>query len=103
MQWSDMGGPGSSLGPQQTAETKDPRNDGTWVRFAHGAIYNSTGLGLRILDGAIWQHYQQVGGPNGSLGLPTSGVHTDKTGKQVASFQGGTLTYHPSTRSVTQS
>ena len=76
MRWSDLGGPGSYLGPQQTAEAGAPDGNGTWVQFQNGAIYNITGLGVRAVHGAIWQHYQAIGGPVSPLGYPLD----DETG-----------------------
>ncbi len=72
MRWSDLGGPGSFLGPQVTVEAPAPAGGGTWVEFQNGAIYNVTPAGLHVIHGMIWLHYAALGGPVSSLGYPAT-------------------------------
>ncbi|MBO0730097.1 MAG: twin-arginine translocation signal domain-containing protein [Acidimicrobiaceae bacterium] len=70
MRWSDLGGPGSFLGPQVTVEATAPAGGGTWVEFRNGAIYDVAPQGLHFIHGAIWLHYEALGGPRAFLGYP---------------------------------
>jgi SpoIID/LytB domain protein len=48
---------------------------GTRQRFRIGAIYHNTGAGITVwLKGAIYDEYTAVGGANGVLGLPATGI-----------------------------
>jgi uncharacterized protein with LGFP repeats len=64
--------------------------------FSTGAIYNSVVGAACVLYGPILEDYLGSGGPSGSLGLPTSSVTIESNGEEVATFQGGELTYQPS-------
>jgi uncharacterized protein with LGFP repeats len=64
--------------------------------FSTGALYNSDVGVACVLYGQILTQYLSMGGPSGSLGLPTSSVEVEADGEQVGNFQFGTLTYQPS-------
>jgi uncharacterized protein with LGFP repeats len=60
----------SLLGNPVTGQT--PVADGTVQRFQRGRIYWSAPTGAHLVTGAIAVAYDQLGGPGGVLGFPTS-------------------------------
>lgn len=63
--------------------------------FSTGAIFDSTVGASCVLHGPILEQYLADGGPQSSLGLPTSSVEALPDGDDQATFQFGTLTYDP--------
>jgi hypothetical protein len=95
--WQD-----DELGTRVLGVPSGPESDGSASgisygsqSFSTGAIYNSE-VGLAcVLYGQILQQYLAMGGPSGSLGLPTSSVTLESDGTEIATFQHGTLTAQP--------
>nr|WP_020640613.1 GH25 family lysozyme [Amycolatopsis balhimycina] len=72
--YTDLGGASSYLGNPSGGEYAAA---GGWAQnYEQGIIGYFPATGAYAVHGAIWQHYQQLGGPGGVLGLPT----TDETG-----------------------
>ncbi|MEV6874516.1 hypothetical protein [Amycolatopsis sp. NPDC051128] len=72
--YTDLGGASSYLGNPTGGEYAAA---GGWAQnYEQGVIGYFPATGAYAVHGAIWQHYQQLGGPGGVLGLPT----TDETG-----------------------
>ncbi|WP_020574228.1 M15 family metallopeptidase [Actinopolymorpha alba] len=65
-----LGGPTGVLGPPTSAVT--PVTGGYFRWFMNGRIYYSTAAGAWELTGVMLDHFLALGGPDGSLGLPTS-------------------------------
>jgi hypothetical protein len=91
-----MGGVSSFLGPSVGVVYQV--GTGWGQNYANGAIYWSPGTGAHEVHGAILGHYQQLGGPAGALGFPT----TDETGTpdtvgRYNHFQYGAMYWTPVT------
>jgi LGFP repeat len=69
---------------------------GTVSHFTNGAIYYTPFLGAaREVMGDIYNKYQnELGGPTGWLGFPTSGQGTSAIGDKYNDFVGGVLVNH---------
>jgi hypothetical protein len=78
-----------------------PGTAGLESRFETRTAFWKSATGTRWLNGPILQRYRQEGGPNGSLGFPTSDVRTAATGVQRATFEHGAITYDPATDTTT--
>ncbi len=71
--WKNLGAEKGSLGDAIMNEYVLPDGKGLYQRFAHGTIYWRADLkACVILDDAINTEWQALGGPAGTLGLPTS-------------------------------
>jgi hypothetical protein len=68
---------------------------GRQLRFADATLYAGSATGTWLLTGPVLAAYQANGGPNGSLGLPTSGVATTRAGQRRASFERGAIVIEP--------
>ncbi len=65
---------------------------GAFRDYAHGTIYWTAGTGARESYGGIHTRYQNVGGPDSWLGLPTTGVGSaGVAGALTQSFQHGAI------------
>jgi hypothetical protein len=97
--WSALGGASATIG-RPTSDVMALMNAdgvpiGRTARFTGGAIYATDALGAWELTGAIRDEYEgSLGGPNGWLGLPISGMETAGSGDPYADFQGGVVVDH---------
>ncbi len=90
------GGPSSHVGWPETGILKAPRK-GHKVRLQRGYLFSKPGLGAHVMFGPVLRYWAtDQGGPNGSLGYPTSNVRTVRAGERV-DFQHGRITYVAST------
>jgi GH25 family lysozyme M1 (1,4-beta-N-acetylmuramidase) len=71
--YNALGGPTSYLGTPTT--NRYPAAGGWAQNYQYGVIGYYPPTGAYAVHGPIWQHYQQLGGPGGVLGLPA----TDQT------------------------
>jgi S-formylglutathione hydrolase FrmB len=84
------------LGPCLTGEYDVRGGKATDFRF--GRVFWSQPTGAHAVLGAIGAAYQAEGGPEGPLGLPTSGETTTPDGKgRFTQFQGGVIYWSPTT------
>jgi len=80
---------GGALGPlgARQGEPYPVGDDGLAQDFAGGAIYYSPATGANVLTGQVLEKYRSVGGPDGDLGLPTSGEQSVGAGPaRMATF-----------------
>ncbi|MEV6134798.1 esterase [Nocardia sp. NPDC051990] len=93
------GGPAGPLGaPLKTQE--DAPNDGKWQDFTGGAIVWSKDNGAHIVWGEIRKAWEDIGGPDGTLGYPISDEKDIPGGKQ-SDFVDGTITWVDGNTTVT--
>ncbi|MBB1009144.1 esterase, partial [Dietzia sp. SLG510A3-3B2-2] len=86
------------LGPCLTGEYDVRGGKATDFRF--GRAFWSQGTGAHSVLGAIGAAYQAEGGPDGVLGLPTSGETTTPDGRgRFSTFQNGVIYWSPTTGS----
>lgn len=84
------------LGPCLTAEYDVRGGKATDFRF--GRVFWSQQTGAHSVLGAIGAAYQAEGGPDGPLGLPTSGETTTPDGRgRFTQFQNGVIYWSPTT------
>ena len=84
------------LGPCLTGEYDVRGGKATDFRF--GRVFWSQATGAHSVLGAIGAAYQAEGGPDGVLGLPTSGETTTPDGRgRFSTFQNGVIYWSPST------
>ncbi|AWH91115.1 esterase [Dietzia lutea] len=84
------------LGPCLTGEYDVRGGKATDFRF--GRVFWSQSTGAHSVLGAIGAAYQSEGGPDGVLGLPTSGETTTPDGRgRFSTFQNGVIYWSPST------
>ncbi|WP_236790749.1 GH25 family lysozyme [Amycolatopsis sp. GM8] len=93
--YTAFGGSASSLGNATGGEY--PIASGWAQNYQNGIIYYSPDTGAYAVTGAVLTRYQQLGGPGGSLGFPTSDTTTTSDGGQHADFGGTSLYYSPAT------
>ena len=86
--WLALGGAGSVLGAPVGAEYAVP--GGRAQDHVAGRVYWSAGTGASALTGAVLARYTALGGPGGTLGLPTSDEVAAPRGT-VTGFVGGRL------------
>lgn len=86
------------LGVRTSANVPDGRGMGSVAHFQNGAIYDTWGMGLRVVWGGIWGGFQRLGTIHGPLGYPISQefVASDRVGR-IQFFQGGNMYWTPST------
>ncbi len=89
-----LGGPSSFLGISTGGEYSVP--GGRAQDFSGGTIYWSPSSGAREVHGAIGARFQGLGGPGGTLGLPTSDEY-GVPGGRAANFVGGIVYWSPAT------
>jgi uncharacterized protein with LGFP repeats len=71
MKWSDLGGPGSPLGPQTSQVEHLAFGNGSWGRFRHGAIFDLAWGGVRVVEDPVWASVRgRTGSTHGSIGYP---------------------------------
>ena len=97
-----IGGPRSPFGYPVTHIANVGDGRGRVARFQSGGLWFTPTTGAKGVWGPIAVKYDQLGGPTGSLGYPTSFVTPVGT-RQQATFERGTLTYDPATGIVTVS
>jgi hypothetical protein len=85
-----MGGPSGSLGEQLDAESPIAGTNGTSEDFYGGSLYWSPATGVQLLQGLPLIKYLASGGPDGSLGFPTTGTSNYARGS-VTYFQNGKI------------
>lgn len=90
-----QGGPGSYLGLPTADESAVP-GDGRVSSFEHGRVYWSPTTGTHAVHGLVGAHYDALGGPAGTLGLPTSD-EVDVPGGRANSFDNGAVYWSPAT------
>ena len=84
------------LGPCLTGEYDVKGGKATDFRF--GRVFWSQPTGAHSVVGAIGAAYQAEGGPDGTLGLPTSGETVTPDGKgRFSTFQNGVIYWSPTT------
>ncbi|MEU0499754.1 esterase [Nocardia sp. NPDC005998] len=93
------GGPTGPLGAPLKAQEDGP-NDGRWQDFTGGAIVWGKDTGAHILWGEIRKAWEDNGGPDGTLGYPTSDEKDIPGGKQ-SDFVSGTITWVDGNTTVT--
>jgi hypothetical protein len=89
------GGPGSDLGRPTSAPLNVASGRGRMLPLAAGGVYWKRDAGTYLLAGATWRAYQDAGGPNGRLGLPTSERVSLPNGQVRASFEFGAIVLEP--------
>lgn len=93
-----LGAGRSPLGGRTSGVGRDPRNGGTVGYFQHGAIYDTVGLGVRVVWGEVWNQYGRLGGVTGFLGYPVTNELVLPGGVGRAQiFQGGSIYWSPAT------
>ena len=91
--YRERGGAGGALG-LPTAEASRLQG-GTMQPFQGGVLYRSDSDGaiLATTAGDIQKRYEELGGPEGELGLP-AGDKVDVSGGRYQAFSGGVLLWH---------
>jgi hypothetical protein len=93
--WLANGGPGGAWGRPRRAPRTVAGGRGRELALANATLYVGAGTGTRVLAGPVLSAYEAEGGPDGSLGLPTSDVITLSNGQRRASFEGGAIVIEP--------
>ena len=92
----------NGLGFPTAGDAALPDGRGWFTPFQGGSIYYSAATGAHAVRGAILTTWAAQGWENGSLGMPTGDERWN--GSRVSqSFQGGTLTYDSTSRTVARS
>ncbi|WP_249643816.1 N-acetylmuramoyl-L-alanine amidase [Nocardia sputi] len=90
--WSSEGGADGPLGAAISPPL--PTRDGQqYVRFVHGHAYTAPGNHVYEITPPFLDHYLQLGGHNGPLGLPLSNAYPTPEGQRI-DFQHGTLVHN---------
>lgn len=89
-----LNGPSGVLGFPTGYDT--PIGKGAVQHFQHGKLYWSPDTPVSGTFGAIGSRYEQLGGPTGQMGFP-SGTEYNAGAGAVQRFEGGVITWHPST------
>lgn len=98
--WQAAGGVTSALGYPTTGMHVSSASGADVARFEGGVVYSTASTGAHAVTGAILTTYDSYGADGGSLGLPTDDAHP-QGGDTVQDFQGGVITYDPSTGTCT--
>jgi hypothetical protein len=93
--WFDEGGPSGRWGRPTGAPRSVAGGRGRELVLAGATLYRGPGTGTRYLDGPLLTAYLEQGGPNGSLGLPTSDPVVQSNGQRRASFEQGAIVIAP--------
>jgi hypothetical protein len=93
------GGQGA-LGLPTSNEVVVGARRGVHNTFQNGVISSSRTTGTHVVTGPIATSWVSQGGEDGSLGFPLTDVTGAAGSQQQCSFEGGTLTYNPSTGQV---
>lgn len=67
------------------------QSGGVFVYFECGILVHTQVIGKHVVYGAIYQHYRELGGVQGFLGVPISDEHALPGGGRASAFQGGTI------------
>ncbi|MGW9826239.1 LGFP repeat-containing protein/glycosyl hydrolase family 16 [Brevibacterium pityocampae] len=86
-EWSSTDELGAPVSPEQDAGPASARKQ----EFEHGTVYWSPDTGAHAVTGAIARTYEDLDGPEGSLGLPTSDERALRDGGASQSFEGGQI------------
>jgi hypothetical protein len=92
--WKTAGATKGALRDPTSDEMDIPGGLGRMNTFQLGAIYWSSALGAHEVHGSLFSRYKSMGGPTGSLGLPTSNTFTSGALRR-SNFQHGYITYNP--------
>jgi uncharacterized protein with LGFP repeats len=84
-----LGGISSFLGWPTTGVLDEPY--GALARFIGGVIYDSSGTGAHETHGIVRDAFLEAGGPEGSLGLPTTDVQASGDDRSQQ-FEHGSIT-----------
>lgn len=95
--WNQIGG---SPGPQVSGI--EHMHGGSRTRYRHGAIYivGSQIKSTHFVYGAIFEHYDRIGGPGSYLGFPISEELPFTDGGRMQSFQRGEIYWWPDTGAI---
>lgn len=94
-EYNALGGSTSFLANPTTNETITANGNGLYRYFQDGLIAWSASTGAHEVHGAIVNRYNELGGSNGSLGLPTTDeVYTSDYSGRVNTFEHGLITYN---------
>lgn len=91
--WNALGGMDGKLGFPTGDEDTHP-DGGGFQEFDGGAIC-SHGTGTYVVWGKIRDKWNELGGMDGKLGLPTSDESDTPNGGKQATFEHGTITWKP--------
>ncbi|HZK59448.1 MAG TPA: hypothetical protein VFC59_06225, partial [Cryobacterium sp.] len=91
-----LGGPTGTLG-YPIGNPTDVPNSGVSQAFQKGGLYWSLPTGVQLVSGTIGKSYTALGGPAGTLGLPTGPAATQPNGGASQPFQNGWLYWSPTT------
>lgn len=91
--WREMGAEKSKMGYPVDDTADAPDGIGQFQRFQAGEIYWHPDTGAFEVMGRIRLKWYGLGGVNGKLGYPVSGVTTNKEGS-YQKFQHGALIWH---------
>ena len=96
--YARSGGPAGPLGAPAGAERCGLAGGGCRQTFAHGEIAWSPGTGARLVSGALWARWAQLGWEVGALGYPTGDVVCGlRAGGCYQLFERGALYWSPGT------
>lgn len=85
-----LGGPRGEMGAPVSAEIAEG-NLGASQTFAGGKIYWSASAGGKAVRGGTLVAYQNLGGPQGTLGMPTTVETSDGVGGATQGFMNGSI------------
>ncbi|GGI09050.1 LGFP repeat-containing protein [Egicoccus halophilus] len=91
VRYLEAGGPGGSWGRPLRSASSVAGGRGRRLDLVEGALFTGEGTGVRHLSGPVLAAYDDAGGPDGRLGLPTSDVVAVPGGRRRASFEGGAI------------
>jgi uncharacterized protein with LGFP repeats len=91
--WNELGGMEGKLGFPTGDQDTHP-DGGGFQEFDGGAIC-SHGVGTYVVWGKIRDKWNEVGGMDGKLGMPTSDEADTPDGGKKATFEHGTITWTP--------
>ncbi|MDA1169371.1 MAG: hypothetical protein O3A36_03465 [bacterium] len=98
-----LGGSNGFLGIPIANEISVPSKNYRMNRLLGGIIVASSKTGIWEVHGAILSRYNELGGPNGILGLPTSDeIDTLKNAGRVSKFQYGYIIFNYATGVATE-
>jgi len=101
--WLELGGAAGVLGfPVRGVHDTDGVR-GHYQRFERGRLSSGPATGAHWMGTEIEQAYLDEGAEGGGLGFPTTDETVLPDGRRRVQFQGGTLTYDPTTGIVTRS
>jgi uncharacterized protein with LGFP repeats len=97
----EMDGPDGPWGHPITDSGEIVGRAGLWNRFQHAVVSWSPETGARWFErGMISRRYRVEGGASGWLGVPTTDQQVTSDGRQVVTFENGTIAYDPESGAV---